>query len=230
MSNRIDLVGLSFGARGRRPAEDAVAYIRDLTDHDLVVLDPGMTTAPEFDGLKRLRDRHHMLARCLAQGMSESEAAAVTGYTNARISVLKENPAFEDLVAMYKAHVDVAFANVQERMASLALDAVDELHTRLEETPEEFDVGDLIDVTKLTADRTGNGPVTRQVNLNVNVGMADRLRHARERVALSRQAREAGRSQEGREAAPVPSDIIDGELSDGEESGSVPQRLLEGTD
>lgn len=157
---------------------------RPLTAEDLLKLEAERgTRAPP---LKALRDSHHAVCRCLATGMSETETAIVCGTTVSRISVLKADPAFQDLLAFYRREAEAkrqtVAADFFTRAVALQQDALEELRDRLHDSPGEFAVGDLMDLTKLLADRTGNGPQTKSTNVNVNVNLADRLRLARQRV------------------------------------------------
>lgn len=183
MGLEIDIGDLVGPGRRRLPLE--AEYVRELTDADLGILavtDREMK-APE---LKRVTERHHMVARLLAAGTREGEIAVLTGYDNARISVLKQSPAMQELIALYREEVDAQFASVLDHMAGLSKDAILELRTRLEEEPEDFSVKELRDVAELALDRTGHGKATT-VNNNVNVSLASRLEAARARAkALSR--------------------------------------------
>lgn len=143
--------------------------------------------------LKRLGDRHHALARCLASGMSDGDAALACGYVISRVSVLKSDPAFKELLALYRENTNRVYRDMHERLAGLSRDAAEELHARLEEDMQSeeksISIGQLLEITKLGADRTGYGPQTSQ-NVNVNVGIASRLEQARVRLA-QRQASQA---------------------------------------
>lgn len=156
--------------------------IRPLTEADIAMLGTEMGAKPP--ALKRLSDRHHALARALASGMSESDAALIVGISGSRVSILKADPTFQELVRFYRSGVQEQFRDLHARLAGLSMDAADELQERLEETPESISTGQLMDIVKLGADRTGHGPSSTQVNVNVN--LAERLRAARERVERAR--------------------------------------------
>lgn len=161
--------------------------IRDLTLDDLKKLKKTRGEQKPIPTTQRLRDRHHQLARCLADGMPDYEASAITGYCASRISILKGDPAFQDLVHFYKARKDAQYVDMHKRLASLSADAAALLHERMEETPEDITTGQLMEVVKLGADRTGFGP-QQSTTVNVNVNMSERLRLARER-AINHEAR-----------------------------------------
>lgn len=154
---------------------------RELRESDLALLATERHVAPSH--VQRISSRHHALARSLASGMPAIEAALCTGYTTSRISVLKADPAFQELIAHYtKVEGDVA-ADLGQRMATLGVEAAEVLAERLETTPESFANDELSDLMKVAADRTGHGPASRTTNVNVNVNLGDRLRAARERAA-----------------------------------------------
>lgn len=164
----------------------SAVQVRELDECDIVLLqeDRGSVAPP----LKRLSERHHALARCLASGMSDSEAAITCGYVASRVSILKADPAFIELLAFYRQSVDGKYLDMHGVLAGLSLDAAMELRERLEldisADEKKISVGQLMELTKLGADRTGFGPQSSQ--LNVNVDMAGRLQAARERLAQRR--------------------------------------------
>ena len=170
-----DLVG-----PGRRKLPLEADFVRELTDADLGIL---AVTDREMkpQELKRITERHHMVARLLAAGTREGEICILTGYDNSRISVLKNSPAMQELIALYRGEVDTQFASVLDHMAGLSKDAILELRHRLEEEPEDFSVKELKAVAELALDRTGHGKATT-VNSNVNVSLASRLEAARARA------------------------------------------------
>jgi hypothetical protein len=108
--------------------------------------------------LLRIRHAHHTLARLIAEGKKDIEISAITGYSPSRISILKGDPAFADLVAYYTSQVEAIFVDVHERLKTLTVEAIEELATRLEENPESFTSRDLLLVAELAADRSGFGP------------------------------------------------------------------------
>lgn len=169
---------------GRTAKPLSAVLVRELDEADLALLDTerGIKAPP----LKRLSERHHALARCLASGtMSVGEAAINCGYTLSRVSILQADPAFQELVHFYRQDVNSKYLDMHGILAGLSIDAAMELRERLEADAEadekKLTVTALIELTKLGADRTGFGPQSSQ--LNVNVDLAGRLEAARKRVA-----------------------------------------------
>jgi len=177
-------IDIPFRTRGRAAVALHFAEVRalDMTDIALLAVEKGSVSTP----LKRLGDRHHALARCLASGMSESDAGLACGYVGSRVSVLKSDPTFKELLEFYRDDTDRAYRDMHERLAGLSRDAADELHIRLEDDMQSdeknISIGQLLEIAKMGADRTGHGPQSSQ-NVNVNVGIASRLEQARKRVS-----------------------------------------------
>lgn len=168
--------------RGRAPKPVNAIQLRELTSADLALLSEEKgSKAPE---IKAIRDSHHKLARLLASGCKPAEASLATGYSLSRISILLSTPAFQELLATYREGVQAEFYDFAGKMATLAASAVDELNERLEAQPEDFSTGQLLDVVKTMADRSGFGPSTKSTNVNVNVDLAGRLEAARRRASI----------------------------------------------
>lgn len=154
--------------------------IRPLTDGDIVNLAtvPRKSKAPS---LVRLSQRHHKLARMLAEGISARDAGTACGYVPSRVSILQDDPSFKELVSFYREQVDSAYRDLHERLSAISADATDVLADRLETDPEQFDNTELMKLVALGADRTGYGPSSTQ-NTNVNVNFGARLEAARQRI------------------------------------------------
>lgn len=173
----LDIAKLS--SRGRRPAQLDAVVVRELRGEDLALLSQPANIQPLE--LKRLSDRHHGLARALASGISEGEAAVMFGYDSSRVSILKSSPAFQELLALYRDVKDTEFADMTARLAGLAKDAVLVLQDRLEDAPEDISTGQLLQIVQVGADRSGHGPTSKQ-EVNVTHNLAARLDAARQRA------------------------------------------------
>lgn len=177
----MDLSAEIFRTRGRAPVPIDAAVVRELDRADLVLLATEKGSKPS--AIKRITERHHALARSLAGGMKESDAAPLHGYSISRVSILKGDPAFKELLEFYREDAQRPYRDLHTRLAGIAIDAVEELSNRLEEEPEKVTNGQLMEMAKLGADRTGHGPQTSSFNINANVNLASRLEEARKRVA-----------------------------------------------
>lgn len=115
--------------------------------------------------LKAIRHTHHRLARLLASGTDEVVAARLCNYSPNRVSILKSDPAFQDILAKYSASVEEEWVDVHKVISGLSLNLLQELQERLDEKPEAFTPAMLGELAKMLMDRSGNGPTA---NLNVN--------------------------------------------------------------
>lgn len=180
------MLDIPFRTRGRaaKPLHAAEVRALDRADLELLSEEKGSVSTP----LKRLSDRHHALARCLASGMAETDAAIACGYVISRVSVLKSDPAFQELLYFYRDEANLQYRDLHSRLAGISMDAAEELQERLEHDMQadvankQISIGQLMEITKLGADRTGHGPQTSNTNLNINVDLASKLEAARKRV------------------------------------------------
>lgn len=131
--------------------------------------------------IQRLRASHHRLAQLLALGTNHIIAAKICNYAPSRVADLLADPAFNELLAHYEATRDDQWADFIEVASALSMDFLGLLQQQLDENPERFTPSIAMDAIKLLADRTGHAPVTKNLNVNVNVDLAARLRAARER-------------------------------------------------
>lgn len=171
-------------SRGRRETPLDVTVVGELSFEDL-----GLLT--EFRGIKpnaitALRDRHHALAQCLANGMSDAEASLTTGYCISRISILKSDPTFKQLVSEYRGVKEAIFADFNERASAAAIEAINLVHDRLENNPDSIPTEQALKVIETLADRSGHAPVAKSLNVNANVDFGNRLALARQRISAQR--------------------------------------------
>jgi hypothetical protein len=154
------LAGTRAGAKGAPGAPPD--FVREIGPEDF----PGLMMAPR-EGvplLRKVRSTHHLAARYVAQGRSNAEAAAVSGYTPARIQQLRGDPAFEELVAHYRLEHEARAGILQERLEAIGLALTEELLERLESAPEKFSNEELRRWAETCLDRAGAG---KQVNVRV---------------------------------------------------------------
>lgn len=164
------------------PNMDLGLDIRELELTDRAEASQLQSTGAKAIGVKRLRERHHALARLLAQGVKPGEAALIAGYCPSRVSILQRDPAFQELLTHYRSQMNLAAIDLGTRLGHLGSTAIEELQERLEEAPETFTNRELMEASELAADRTGYGPQSTTKNLNVNVNLAQRLEAARKRA------------------------------------------------
>ena len=135
-----------------------VEIVRELTDADLPLLanPPPMGTKPPT--VKRLSHAHHALARELARGASNVEAGLIAGYSESRVSILQDDPAFQELICYYSTQRELVFIDVLERMKALGLTTLEEIANRMEEAPEKFSPRELMELTELLLVKGRTGP------------------------------------------------------------------------
>lgn len=160
-------------ARGRKAAPLVWGEPFSLThEHLLEMLQAPAGAQRASASQLQLRSRHHKLAQLLATGMSEGEAAIMTGYSGSRISILKADPAFKELLEYYRDNDSRMSLEVQERMRQIASESLEEIQHRLDEDTDSFTNAELIKLAEGMLDRTGHG---KSSTLNVNVGPSDAL-------------------------------------------------------
>lgn len=115
------------------PPADVVALMPgDLEDLDKVVARPS--------SIKRIRDHHHFIARLVAKGWRTGDVAREVGYSISRISILKGDPAFRQLVEMYRSNYDqidfTSYLDVKKKAALLLATTIDHRQDHYEEDPD----------------------------------------------------------------------------------------------
>lgn len=159
-----------------------ISDIRTLNRADLAVLSiarPAVT-------IQNLRDTHHRIARAVASGLSNGDVAMTCGISYNRVSILKADPAFMELVAHYRAILTAEWAEaadpVTDYLRQNALKAQAMLSDKLDHATEQGEflpTRDLLGIAELGLDRTGYGKVNK--NVNINVDFAAKLEAAKKR-------------------------------------------------
>ncbi len=179
-------------------------FVAELAENDLLLLDSDARVKVGAPPIERIRPRHHALAKSLARGMRPGIAAATHGFSVSRVSILASDPTFKELVEHYRREEQHDYANVQERLTGITVAAMDELAERIEEDPKSVPTAQLTRLVMVGADRTGHGPKA-QTDVNITLGLAERMRQARERLE--------------RPPEPEPK-TIEGEILEGVSNGS----------
>lgn len=168
-----------FKTKGRKLSSLELEILGPIEPQDLIAREEGGLPTSEAPTIAKLRGIHHEIAQLLAQGLSETEVSAITSYSLSRISILKRDPSFKDLVAFYQKQKTEQFADVQKRLATLSLDAIGEIQERLAEKPDSISTSQLIELSKVTLDRAGYSPVAKSQNISVSMS-AEELRELRQ--------------------------------------------------
>lgn len=173
-------LGLRTTGRASKPITAEMERELGLDDVESLLTERGV----EAPTIKEFRERHHALARLIAEGKKPGEAAILMRYTQSRMSVLLSDPAFQELVAHYRELVNEKFVDFQAKLAELALDAAHILQARMEDKPDDLSDALVLQIIQVGADRTGHGPSSKS-EVNVKVGLADRLAEATRRSQLA---------------------------------------------
>ena len=158
---------------GRAYVPLEVCFERNLEASDLALPTDPSQCVPIH--IKSLRDRHHDLAKAIAEGdRTHTAISKETGYTMSRISILMTDPAFLELVENYRGTIKEVFRGSQQRLADLMRESADIMLERLDENPDAFSVANLLDIIKTTADRTGDGPTsTTRIEASLSVATSE---------------------------------------------------------
>jgi len=81
--------------------------------------------------------RHHRLAQLVAQGMSDTQVAIMSGFSPTTINKYRLNPAFVELVEHYRAESELAAIDELARMKLVGNKALDVLDARLDDQAED---------------------------------------------------------------------------------------------
>ena len=121
-------------------------------------------TLDEGMDINRIREKHHSVARLVAQNFENGVICAIVGYTPAYLSTLLNNPAMQELIRYYRAQQSNASEVIAEKLRSVAMRAVEQLAERIDEDGDNAPSNnDLIQLAKLGLDRSGHGPTSTQV-------------------------------------------------------------------
>lgn len=178
--------------RGRQPNESLpeVSDIRELTRGDLLHL----TEKRPANGITAIRDNHHRIARCVASGLTNTQTAQFCGIGYNRVSQLRADPSFQELVAHYRGMLTREWIEaadpVIEFLGSIRTKSLAMIEDKIDaaaEAGEFLPSRDLATFAELGLDRTGYGKVNK--NVNVNVDFAANLEAARKRSDRARDSR-----------------------------------------
>jgi len=158
---------------------------------ELTVEEVRLVPKARIPAVLKLRDSHHMVARLFAMGFRTGQVAERTAYALNRVSMLRNDPAMEELIASYRGTVDEEFrANADEYFESaiaVRKTSMRMIRDRLEdadEKGEQLPLNQLVAIHADTADRTGYPK--RKESVNLNIDFAERLEKAVKRSAQAK--------------------------------------------
>lgn len=152
--------------------------------------------------LKKIREKHHSVARMIAGGLSQRMVSNLCGYSESYLSVLLNNPSMVELVELYRIQQGQSSQLIVEKLKTVGLRATEQLEDRLEEG--KLNNQELLSLAKLGLDRGGHGPTSNQhiVSEQHVVDHAELVRLNKD--ARSRSAQRIVPAQEIRAALPAP--------------------------
>ncbi len=148
---------------GRRGEAIFVGETRPITADDLHEFAEQERVLPD-QTLKSLRATHHTIARLLCDGVSQAEISVIVGVSQSRISILKNDPAFAELLAHYAATKARVQVDMWARLAQLGVSSIEVLEERVLDNPDLIDSQTLLKIVEAVSDRTG---FPKQTNINV---------------------------------------------------------------
>lgn len=174
--------------RGVIATNPKIIAMRPLTRDDLLCLRDKRPTHT----VKTFRDSHHRLARLCAAGLRYDQICLRGGISSTRLSSLKADPAFQELISSYRDKVNAAFVEAVDNFYEVSVASMMKAETMLSdkldaaiEAGETLPTKDLLAITSDRADRFGYPKHKTSTNTNNNVDFA---------AMLEATARRSGRS------------------------------------
>ena len=162
-----DLAALAFGSPALAHPEQLPQEVDDPTD------------------LKKIREKHHSVARMVAAGLNQRMVSQICGYSEGYMSVLLNNPSMQELVELYRIQNGAAGQIIVEKLRTVGLKAVEKLEEKIDH-PEgcKLNNNELIQAAKLGLDRSDHGPTSRSHHIHENhhidhAAVAEAMRKAR---------------------------------------------------
>lgn len=131
--------------------------------------------------LKRIKEKHHSVARMIASGLTQRMVSQLCGYTESYLSILLNNPAMEELVSFYRIQAGHSAQLIGEKLRTVGLKAVEKLEEKID--ADLLTNQELLSAGKLGLDRSGHGPsstshVVREEHIFDHAELARRNRDA----------------------------------------------------
>jgi hypothetical protein len=152
--------------------------------------------------LKKIRERHHSVARMIAGGLNQRMVSQLCGYTESYLSVLLNNPSMQELIELYRIQNGGGTALITEKLRTVGLKALEKLDQQLEAG--NLSNNDLLQLGKLGLDRGGFGPQSKHHVVNETHLFDHSEIAARNKAALDRNRAYVVPADEVRKAIPQP--------------------------
>jgi hypothetical protein len=137
--------------------------LRELTLGVDTPLVPGDEVEDPSD-LKRVKEKHHSVARMIAGGLTQRMVAQLCGYQESYLSILLNNPAMQELIELYSIQNGGGAALITEKLRTVGLKALEKLEEKVDGG--QMNANELIQASKLGLDRGGHGPSSTQHNIS----------------------------------------------------------------
>lgn len=135
---------------GRKPSAPLdMEVVRPLVPEDLAAIANPPAIAGALPTVKALRHSHHRLAQLIAEGKPQVEVCRVTGYSASYLSILKTDPAFEELIQYYAEQRQLATVDSMERLRLLGIDATEKLHEQLHDETQTWSKRELMELVDM---------------------------------------------------------------------------------
>lgn len=179
--------------------------------------------------VQQYRESHHAVARMVAAGMTDSMVRRRTGYSQRRLTLMKQDPTFIQLVQDYKGVVFEKINADTDSFAELSIQNMIAAERQISDKLDEADAlgvllptGELLKIVGDRADRFGYSKRVTQTNINVDIAVA--LDRAIERSGTVRQIEH----QPSLEATQAPSnaDVLVGEVEPSQAEPRPPSNTL----
>lgn len=130
---------------------------------------------------KKMRYRHHTLAKALATGATPGTAAILAGFTLPTVSILQNDPAFKELIAFYSQDANKTFDLINEKKLGITSQALDLVAERFAKEPEKIKTDTAWSIAREGLDRSGHAPRAQaQTEVHIHANFAEKLKIARE--------------------------------------------------
>jgi hypothetical protein len=167
--------------------------------------------------LKRIKEKHHSVARMIAGGLNQRMVSQLCGYTESYLSILLNNPAMQELVELYRIQNGGGAALITEKLRTVGLKALEQLEEKLADNG--LNNQELLATAKLGLDRGGHGPQSKQHVVTENHLFDHTELEKRNAAARNRDSKRIVPSSEVRAALAPPSSSTETDLEASSEVG-----------
>lgn len=162
--------------------------------------------------LKKIREKHHSVARMIAGGLSQRMVSQLVKYSESYLSVLLNNPSMQELVELYRMQHGASQQIITEKLKTVGLKAIEKLEEKIDEGG--LNNQELLSAAKLGLDRAGHGPQSKSHVVHEEHIFDHAEIARRNEAARQRSAQRIVPAQEVRAALPAPEQSETGSETD----------------